>query len=98
MVIHPFSNTDVDTIYRIVALPNSYEDTIHYSAGLICWWVATIRSCFALINAEVSALYAWFFRLFLDNNRLRLPNKGLNSLIKKIDNTRIYININNAYD
>ena len=48
MVIHPFSNTDVDTIYSIVALPNSYEDTIHYSAGLIGWWVATIRSRFAL--------------------------------------------------
>jgi hypothetical protein len=91
MVIHPFSNTDVDTIYSIVALPNSYEDTIHYSAGLICYWVATIRSRFVLINAEVSALYAWFFRLYL-------PNKGLNSPVKKIDNTRIYINTNNAYD
>ena len=91
MVIHPFSNTDVDTIYSIVALPNSYEDTIHYSAGLISWWRATIRSRFALINTEVSALYAWLFRL-------RLPNIGLTSPVKKIDNTRIYINTNNAYD
>ena len=91
MVIHPFSNTDVDTIYRIVALPNSYEDTIYCSAGLICWGVVTIRSRFVLINAEVTALYAWIFRLFL-------PNKGLNSPVKKIDNTRIYINTNNAYD